>query len=248
MKVLIAGESWVTNSVHIKGFDQFTTSVYEEGVKWLQEALEKAHIEVDFMPNHLAPVCFPGSLPQLQGYDAVILSDIGSNTLLIHPETFFKSKITGNRLKALKEYVASGKGFAMIGGYMSFQGIDAKARYKNTEIEEILPVQMMPYDDRIEAPQGIVVEILQPKHPIFSGVDEKWPLFLGYNQLKAKDEKAVLARCGQDIFMAAWEYQKGRTFAFASDCSPHWGPPEFVNWKCYGTFWVNVVKWLTKEI
>jgi uncharacterized membrane protein len=178
----------------------------------------------------------------------VILSDIGSNTLLIHPETFSKSKITGNRLQAIKEYVASGKGFAMIGGYMSFQGIDAKARYKNTAIEEILPVEMMPYDDRIEVPQGVGVEILQPKHPIFSGVAEKWPLFLGYNQLKAKDEKSVLARCGDDVFMAAWEYQKGRTFAFASDCSPHWGPPEFVNWQSYGTFWVNVVKWLTREI
>jgi uncharacterized membrane protein len=31
-KVLIADESWVTHSIHQKGFDSFTTTSYEEGV------------------------------------------------------------------------------------------------------------------------------------------------------------------------------------------------------------------------
>ena len=30
--VLIAGESWIIRSIHIKGFDSFTTHAYEEGV------------------------------------------------------------------------------------------------------------------------------------------------------------------------------------------------------------------------
>ena len=30
-KVLLAGESWVTHSTHVKGFDSFTTSSYSEG-------------------------------------------------------------------------------------------------------------------------------------------------------------------------------------------------------------------------
>ena len=38
-KVLIAGESWVTHSIHQKGFDSFTTTSYEEGVGPLRAAL-----------------------------------------------------------------------------------------------------------------------------------------------------------------------------------------------------------------
>ena len=39
-KVLLAGESWSSHTTHVKGFDTFYTSVYEEGGKWLIEALE----------------------------------------------------------------------------------------------------------------------------------------------------------------------------------------------------------------
>jgi uncharacterized membrane protein len=38
-RVLIAGESWVTHSIHTKGFDSFTTTEYNEGVAWLKAAL-----------------------------------------------------------------------------------------------------------------------------------------------------------------------------------------------------------------
>ena len=39
-RVLIAGESWTTHSIHQKGFDSFTTTEYAEGVGWLRAALE----------------------------------------------------------------------------------------------------------------------------------------------------------------------------------------------------------------
>ena len=39
-RVLIAGESWTTHSIHQKGFDSFTTTEYMEGVGWLRSALE----------------------------------------------------------------------------------------------------------------------------------------------------------------------------------------------------------------
>ena len=39
-RILIAGESWVTHSIHQKGFDSFTTTAYYEGVGPLREALE----------------------------------------------------------------------------------------------------------------------------------------------------------------------------------------------------------------
>src|SRR5688572_24600305 len=52
VEILIAGESWTTHTIHVKGFDSFTTSGYGEGVQWLRAALEAAGHRVDFMPNH----------------------------------------------------------------------------------------------------------------------------------------------------------------------------------------------------
>ena len=75
-KILIAGESWTSHTIHIKGFDTFTTSVYEEGVKWLKEALEKANHQVTFIPNHHASEKFPKTKEEISEYDVVILSDI----------------------------------------------------------------------------------------------------------------------------------------------------------------------------
>ncbi len=39
-----------------------------------------------------------------------------------------------------------------IGGYYSFQGIDGRARWRKTPIEDVLPVTCLAYDDRIEMP------------------------------------------------------------------------------------------------
>ena len=41
-KVLLAGESWMSHTIHVKGFDSFTTSEYAEGASWLIEGLEAA--------------------------------------------------------------------------------------------------------------------------------------------------------------------------------------------------------------
>ena len=45
-KVLLAGESWMSYTTHVKGFDSFYTSVYETGEKWLKAALEEGGYEV----------------------------------------------------------------------------------------------------------------------------------------------------------------------------------------------------------
>jgi len=37
---------------------------------------------------------------------------------------------------------------------------------------------------------------------------------------------------------------KGRTAAFASDCSPHWAPTGFTTWEYYPRFWDQLVRWL----
>ena len=61
MKVLLAGESWMTHSVHVKGFDSFTTSTYQEGAGPLIAALREAGHEVTYLPNHLVPNTFPNT-------------------------------------------------------------------------------------------------------------------------------------------------------------------------------------------
>lgn len=244
-KVLIAGESWVSYTTHIKGFDTFYTSTYEEGVKWLKEALEKGGYEVTFLPNHLAPEKFPFTLEEIQQYDAVILSDIGSNTLLLPHATFTKSEKRPNRCELIKEYVAQGGGFCMIGGYMSFTGIDAKTRYGETAIADILPVKMIDKDDRVELPEGVIPETMK-EHEVLAGIPTEWPFFLGYNKTIEIPEGTVLAKINNDPFIAIREYGKGKTAAFTSDCAPHWGPPEFVNWEYYNTLWANLLNWLTK--
>jgi uncharacterized membrane protein len=242
-RILIAGESWTIHSIHQKGFDSFTTTEYAEGVHWLREALETGGWQVDFQPSHVAAREFPFSAETLARYDSVILSDIGANTLLLHPDTFSRGKALPNRLEAIRDYVAAGGGFVMVGGYLTFQGIEAKARYQGTAIEEILPITMQAVDDRMEYPQGITPLVADAAHPIVSGLAARWPDLLGYNRFSARPEGQLVARVGADPLIVAGTYGKGRTVAFASDCGPHWAPPPFVAWEGYAPLWRQLVGW-----
>jgi uncharacterized membrane protein len=199
---------------------------------------------VTFLRNHQAPEEFPSTREALSVYDLVLLSDIGSNTLLLSPATFNRSERGVDRCALLRDWVREGGGLCMVGGYMSFSGIDGKARYGATALAEALPVECLEADDRVEAPQGFVPEIVESGHPVFAGIEGKWPFFLGYNRTRPAKGAVVAARMNGDPFVALKQFGKGRTGAFTSDCAPHWGPPEFVNWGHYGTFWNNLVAWL----
>lgn len=244
-KVLIAGESWMSYTTHVKGFDTFCTSVYEEGVYWLKKALENGGYEVDFLPNHIAAEKFPHKMEEIKKYDCVILSDIGSNTLLLSNETFSKSIPLPNRCDLIKEYVKEGGSFLMVGGYLSFSGIDAKSRYGQTAISDILPVHVMDVDDRVEIPQGIK-PIMVSEHEVIAGILGEWPEFLGYNKTVEIPEGKIVAEINGDPLIAVREYEKGKTAVFTSDCAPHWGPPGFVNWEYYDKLWQNILNWLIK--
>jgi uncharacterized membrane protein len=244
-KILIAGESWMMHTIHVKGFDSFTTSAYAEGVGWLRSALEAAGHQIRFMPNHEANSAFPTSAEALGEYDLVILSDIGANTLLIHPDTFALSKSLPNRLALIHDFVAEGGALAMIGGYLTFQGIDGKARYAGTSVEAALPVVISTGDDRVEAPEGARPRVRRGDHPVVAGLPAEWPALLGYNRVKARPEADLLVTVGDDPLVVAWDYGDGRALAFTSDCGPHWAPPDFVNWEGYGRFWANAAAWLT---
>lgn len=242
--VLIAGESWITHSLHQKGFDSFTTTSYHEGADWLRAALENAGISVEFLPNHLAPAQFPTEMDSMRRYQAILLSDIGTNTLLLHPETFERSKSMPNRLALLREYVAHGGGLVMVGGYMTFQGIDGRARYHGTPVEEALPVTLLPHDDRVEVPEGCAPVVCAPDHPIVAGLPSEWPALLGYNRVIARPAATLIATVGADPLLVAWQHGRGRSVAFTSDCGPHWCPPDFLKWYGYAQLWQQLVAWV----
>ena len=247
IKVLIAGESWVAVLTHIKGIDYMTSSSYEEAVEWLRKALEKSNMEVDYLPCHLAVTKFPMKMEELKQYDTIILSDIGANSLLLHPDSYVYSKTTPNRLELLHDYVQDGGGFMMIGGYLTFSGLNAKGFYKGTAVEKCLPVSLLPVDDRIEIPQGFSPAVKNPTHPIMHKIDGAWPILLGYNKTELKPSATLLLEYNGDPIAAVWEYKRGRTGVFTSDCAPHWGPPEFLNWPHYVTFFSQMVRWLSRE-
>jgi uncharacterized membrane protein len=245
-KVLLVGESWISYAAHLKGFNFFSTAFYEEGLAPLRKAME-GFAELTHIPGHLAATNFPDNLQDLQGYDVILFSDVGSDTLLLHPDTFLHLKVTPNRLRLVQEYVAHGGGFAMIGGYLSFGGYEGKAHYHASPIEEILPVEISPFDDRVETPEGIQPTIVDGNHTILTGIEAPWPPLLGYNRVQLKDNAQLLLQHGPDPMLAVGGYEAGRTAAYASDISPHWGSEAFVAWSHYTRFWQQLVTWLARR-
>jgi uncharacterized membrane protein len=247
-KVLLAGESWVTQATHIKGFDQFPTVTYHTGADELLQAMKSSPFDIEFMPSHLAQRDFPQTMEAIRAYDAVILSDIGSNTLLLHPDTWIHSKTTPNRLKLIRDYVGQGGAFLMFGGYYSFQGINGGARYRKTPIEEILPVSCLAHDDRVEVPEGFAPLVTgAADHPILAGLGRDWPVLLGFNEVVLKPGAEVLATVSEEYgalpLLVTGSHGKGRTVAWTSDIGPHWLSPTFCAWEGYAKLWTQALTW-----
>jgi uncharacterized membrane protein len=243
IRLLFAGESWMTHSIHVKGFDSFEMSSYHEGGTEMIAALRAGGVEVTYLQNHVAGESFPTTRTELDSFDLVVLSDIGANTLLLPERTMVRSEPTPNRLELIADFVRGGGGFLMIGGFLTFQGIQGKGNYQGSPIDEILPVALQATDDRNEQPQGITPEIVDPSHPTVAGLSA-WPHFLGYNKSTLRPGAHLVARIGDHPFIAVREVGTGRTAVFSSDCAPHWGPPAFVSWAGYAKLWLNLASWL----
>lgn len=170
-KVLFVGESWSATLMEVKGFNSFLSSKYETGLGWIDKAIEKAGYEFVYMPNHIANDHFPFTLEELNEYSCIILSDVGADTLLIPSATFGASKILPNRCQLLKDYVLGGGGLLMIGGYLTFNGVGAQGKWWATPVQDVLPVEILPYDDRMEHCEGVHAEVTLPDHPAFAGIE-----------------------------------------------------------------------------
>lgn len=246
-RVLLAGETWVSYTVEVKGFSSYSTGSLGSGSVEFIAALEANGHHVHHVQNHDVPLGFPESTEALSEFDVVILSDVPADSLQLHPAVFHDGERRPDRLKLIRSYVGGGGGLLMVGGYMSFSGIGGQARYQATALADVLPVEMLGYDDRVEAPEGLVPSVVID-HATVHGLPAAWPDFLGYNRLVAKTDATTVMTIGaDDPFLVVGRHGAGRVAAFASDCSPHWGSPRFLDWAGYGQFWSGLVSWVAGE-
>lgn len=245
MRVLLAGESWVLHKTYIMGVDSFTDSEYAEGSQWLRRAVERSGHEFVHLPSHAARTDFPGVVDELMMYDVVILSDLGAKTLLLHTMTVQQSRVMPNRLDLIESYVRLGGGLLMIGGWLSYCGLEGKGGYGGTAVERVLPVEIQASgDDRVEVPQGLCPTKVPSDHPLSAAVPETWPPMLFYNRVRAKEEATTLLVFGTDPALCVWSIEHGRAAAFTADAAPHGATPEFLDWDHFDSFFGAVVEWL----
>ncbi len=204
------------------------------------------------MPAHQAQKDFPQTMEALAAYDAVILSDIGANTLLLHPDTWIHSKTTPNRLKLLRDYVEQGGALLMFGGYYSFQGINGGARYARTPVEDVLPVTCLRFDDRVEVPEGFAPVVtgrglapdpLGARH----GLAGSPRLQRGRAEARRRGPGDRVRRIRIAAAARHRTYGKGRSVVWTSDVGPHWLPGEFIRWDGYAKLFAAMLDWATAK-
>ena len=236
MDVLLAGESWHVVSMAVKAQDVTASSTYTEAGDYLIAALESIGADVTYQPCHVAYRDFPKTKAEFDEYDLVILSDIGSQSLLLTPAVA-DGTAEPNRLQVLADYVADGGAVGMIGGYMSYAGEQGRAGYAKTPLADALPVEISHYDDRIERPAGV-----HPQNQDIEELPEEWPAVLGYNRFAADDDADVLATVDDDPLLVVGDHGEGSAFAFATDCAEHWAPMPFLEWEYLPDMWDAVLE------
>lgn len=97
----------------------------------------------------------------------------------------------------------------MIGGYLTFNGVGAQGKWWATPVQDVLPVEILPYDDRMEHCEGVHAEVTLPDHPAFAGIEGEWPPVLGYNKSTIKPEAELAATVCGDPFIAFGSYGEG---------------------------------------
>lgn len=242
-RVLVVGESWFTYTVHQKGFDAFHTAEYTEGGHVFLEALRSRGHEVTYVPAHEIATRVPDSAGGFDAYDVVVISDVGANSFQLPPQTFGHSIPCPDRSELVRAFVEQGGGVLMIGGYLTFSGIDARARWGRTPLADALPVVMVDRDDRVELPAGAVAEVVAD-HAVVRGLERLWPALLGLNEVTVRPEASLLAECAGHPLLVVGGHGAGRSAAFTSDVAPHWAPPPFLEWDGYAELWDRLVRWL----
>jgi uncharacterized membrane protein len=250
--VLLVGYSWATSATRTQGFDQFGSVTFHLGAEPLVTALKGSDFDLTYMPAHEVATAFPFDLDGLVRYDAIILR---------HRHEYFSPlagrlgarEVDAEPPEAHPRMDTRAGGLVMIDGYFSFQGIDGKACWRATPVEEALPVSCFPYDDRLEIPEGFSAQIVgAPDHSVLAGLEGPWPLPLGANEVRMKDQPGVevLAQLpaeeGGHPLLVVGGFGGGRSLAWTSDIGPHWLPASLVDWRGYRRLWINVLGRVTR--
>ena len=120
------------------------TILYVEGERAAARYLQAALIQSEFDVEVRGPRAFPTSVDEMERFDAIILSNVGSD------------HISMAQMQALERYVRDfGGGFVMAGGPNSF----GMGGYYGTTIERILPVRFDTERRREQPTLGLVLVI-----------------------------------------------------------------------------------------
>jgi uncharacterized membrane protein len=161
-------------------------------------------------------------LPALDQFDTYILSD--------YPAAGLDEATTA----ALTDQVANGKRFMMFGGWESFNGF-GRNYYSHPIGRLLIPVTMRPDDDRVNAPQGLVVRQEAIGNASVQPDWDKPPIICGYNDATAKPGTNVLVNMLEIVadrtsvqigrqrpLVIKGSYEQGTTIACMTDLAPHW--------------------------
>ena len=253
IKVLYCGDTQINMTTHSKGIDTWTFTYFSDTAKFLRDAIaETDDIECTHIPNEKVIAECPASLEEFKRYDVVILSDCGYNNIVMQPGNTkpYRIPMGPNRPKALNEFVKQGGGLIMVGGWLSYSGLQGKGLYGGTAVEDVLPVRCLPRgaDDRIEVTEGFMFNIDDWKHPIVQNIDwEKKYCLLGYNKTILREDAHQIASYDGDPMIAVREVGKGRSLSYLTDITPHWSG-DFQQHPDYKTLLLNLIRWTAGQL
>jgi Ca-activated chloride channel family protein len=120
---------------------------HPQSARYLQSALTNEGLTV----NTVSPNAIPTAVEQLDGYDAVVLSDVARNNL------------TDEQMKSLASYVRDlGGGFILAGGENNY----GEGGYSKTAVEEVLPVT---FEAKKEKPDSVAMIMVLDKSGSMGG-------------------------------------------------------------------------------
>ncbi len=185
-------------------------------------------------------------LPSDQPFEAKMLDGISSQRVVFVFSDYPSTQIEKNAQQSVLDHVAAGAGLVMIGGWESFHGVGGD--WDGTPIGDALPVEISSQDDRVNCHQPVLVDALQPQHPITASLPwaKRPPVIGGFNRLTARADSETLLEAvthsAQKIsteftisevertpLLVVGRHGNGRTVALATDVAPHWVGP-LVDW------------------
>jgi uncharacterized membrane protein len=224
--------------------------------KRLMQAIQ-ANVDVTPLPNWDLYRLEPGALENyLEKSTAVIVSDVEARCFHLYPNFFDRARRENkivtfpDRLTLMKQWIADGGGMLMLGGWLSFSGVQGKSGWGRSSFADALPVNCLSTEDLVESSAGFTAEVMMPDHPVVKGLPwNSFPPIFGYNEVGVKRDASVLVRVKETghPLVVVGEYGKGRLFTYMSDPAPHWGI-NFELWEGYDAFWQKAVNWVKKKI